>query len=322
MSSGGHDGAGPSNPLQSGGGGGDLEQLLRDAFEARAAEVTPGNLDTSREHTMRELLAEPAPRELSRRWLYAAGAGLAAAAVAGAIVIAQQPQGNARFASDPPVGPNATVTVGSPTNGGDQTGQPNGGQPSGQPNTSPGSTGPSGAPSTLGGTTAPTSGTTSAPRTAATGTAGTSSVTTPGETPGTETSSDASPTIAGGSSGPLSVPSTFVAQGEMSSIPMPSDMTYEVLESSDNYIKIHVSDYMQLTRYLNNNTPLGGWPRDDRGYHSPNSTMAASSPSSDGSGDGGVFTLFVDPDDQGPAQTSEPSGEPSGDSTTEPTATP
>ncbi|KNX36014.1 hypothetical protein [Luteipulveratus halotolerans] len=67
----------------------DLEQRLRDAFEAHAAQVTPDRLDSAREHDMRRQLAVVTP--IHQRWRTVAmvGGGIAAAAlVAGTVVMA------------------------------------------------------------------------------------------------------------------------------------------------------------------------------------------------------------------------------------------
>lgn len=84
-----------------------LEQRLRDALEARANQVTPGDLDRVREQEMRDRLSRPpeeppAPTPLhSRRAAKVTAAGLVAAAALGAGVVISQ------FGDDTTVRPQA-----------------------------------------------------------------------------------------------------------------------------------------------------------------------------------------------------------------------
>ncbi|MDF8262847.1 hypothetical protein [Luteipulveratus flavus] len=300
----------------------DLERLLRDAFEASASRVTPHDLDTDRERDLRRVLAAPLPPErTTRRSLYVATAGLAAAAmVVGAVVVTHEPDSTAQLAGEP--------STSSPSN---EIGLPQ--LPSSQssaPRTAPAT--PSRTATSVGGQSRP-----QPTRSAATSSGPTREASVPPPTSassitGTSRPTAEQPTVAstaapGSVSGPLAVPSEFVAQGEMSSIPMPPDLTYVVVRRSSGYVQIRVSNAMQLTRYLDNNTALGGWPRDAGGYHSPSSTMAASVPTAvDSTSEAGLFSLFVDTTDQptstaSPTSGSSPSAVPPGSGSGDSTAT-
>lgn len=97
----------------------DLEQRLRDAFEAHAAQITPAHLDSEREHDMRRQLAVVTP--IHRRWRTVAmvGGSIAAAAlVAGTVVTAGGlGQDRSAVAADPTLavsptsGPNGSGTA-------------------------------------------------------------------------------------------------------------------------------------------------------------------------------------------------------------------
>ncbi|KNX36015.1 hypothetical protein [Luteipulveratus halotolerans] len=290
----------------------DLERLLTEAFDAQASQVTPDQLDTEREHVVRRQLAEPVPlHRRDRRGFFIAGAGLAAAAlVVGAVVVTQQPHGTAELAGQSTSASRST-------------------DPALTASTSPLQTD---VPSTAAATTVvpPPSSATADPDLPS----GRSDRTT--RTPSTATATSGALT----SSGPLSVPATFVAEGERSSIPMPPGLTYEIVSSGPSSVQVRVSDFMQLARYLDNNSPLASWPRDGGGYHSPASSMAASIPAAEGDGSTGTFSLFADSSEptateqptatdeptgpteptQSPTTTSAPTTEPTGTTTSPPTS--
>ncbi|MDF8262846.1 hypothetical protein [Luteipulveratus flavus] len=80
----------------------DLEQLLRDAFEARAAQVTPQDLEHRREQDVRRLLSGRPERPRQWRTLAIAGGGLAAAAlVVGTLVVTGGVDRRATVAAEP-----------------------------------------------------------------------------------------------------------------------------------------------------------------------------------------------------------------------------
>ncbi|AKU18286.1 hypothetical protein [Luteipulveratus mongoliensis] len=81
----------------------DLEQRLRDALEARAAQVTPDDLDIEREHELRRVLVgQPATQPGRWRPVLAIGGGLAAAAlIVGTIATVASNDGPSSVAADP-----------------------------------------------------------------------------------------------------------------------------------------------------------------------------------------------------------------------------
>ncbi|WP_265445306.1 hypothetical protein [Flexivirga meconopsidis] len=130
----------------------DLERRLREAFEAKASQVTPESLDRDRESDFERQLATTAARRGPRRGVLA-GAGLlaAAAAAAGVLALTIQPDDNGRVVdaartvtqsssvTAPTSAPTASGSTGmtQPTQGTQRTAQPGPQQPQGSTTTAP-----------------------------------------------------------------------------------------------------------------------------------------------------------------------------------------
>lgn len=281
-----------------------LEQRLRDAFEASAASVTPDSLDTQREHEMRQLLADAAasPEHGPRRGVLAAIGGLAAAAAVAGVVVITHPSAHPLVAGDPLSAPRTSLRVGSPS-----------GTVSPSASTAPTATGsstpsaqlPPVAPhssSAAARSTPPPAPTSTAPDKRAASSTGLGAPstaygsTTPAKTQSPTSTAASSARSAGPTTGsqhgPLPIPVDLQAASGMQSLPMPPAVGYTVLSSTNGSATVHVDNTMQLLRYWDQHSPLGTWTRDAAGnYDDPSSTMVIGYPLADATGDGGTFTI-------------------------------
>lgn len=271
----------------------ELERRLRDAFAAKAHQVSPDDLDSGREAEFADRLAALSTARRKRRIFAGVGIGAAAAAAAGIVALAILPDNqaptNAAGHSTTTFSSTANSTAGSAASGGQGAAGPTPRatrSPLGEPSRSSGMSQQSG-PSTPASTSSPASSTSAATseRTALSdgGPTASGQSSEPTEPPALPTGLPQAGSVDGGTTyaGPVPLPDPSGGADRM--LALPDGTKWQVEQQGDTSMSIQVTfQPTDISAYWTDTLPSDGWTQAGDGWQFPGSSYTVGAISKSG----------------------------------------